>query len=69
MGLPGGTLAVGSPADVCVVDPHGEWVVDSAKFISMGRNTPYQDMKMRGRVLLTFVGGGKVFDGRKETIG
>ena len=68
LGLPGGTLAIGSPADVCVVDPHREWVVDSAKFASMGRNTPYQGMKMKGCVLLTFVGANKVFDGRKEAI-
>ncbi len=68
LGLPGGTLAIGSPADVCVVDPHREWIVDSAKFASMGRNTPYQGMKMKGCVLLTFVGGNKVFDGRKEAI-
>ena len=68
MGIPGGTLAIGAPADVCVVDPHREWVVDSAKFISKGRNTPFQGMKLKGRILLTFVGGGKVFDGRKEEV-
>ena len=64
MGLQGGTLAVGSPADVCVIDPHAEWVVDSAKFVSKGRNTPYQGAKLKGQVLLTIVGGKKVFDGR-----
>lgn len=68
MGLSGGSLALGSPADVCVIDPHREWVVDSAKFASKSRNTPYQGMKMKGRVLLTFVDGAKIYDGRKETL-
>ncbi len=66
MGLSGGTISVGSPADICVVDPHREWVVDSSKFVSKGRNTPYQGMRMKGLVRLTFVGGNKVFDGRRE---
>ena len=68
MGLPGGALTPGSPADVCVVDPHSEWTVDSAKFTSKGRNTPYQGMKLKGRVMLTYVGGSKVFDGRREVL-
>jgi dihydroorotase len=38
--LDGGTLAAGSVADVTVFDPAREWVVDPAKFMSKGRNTP-----------------------------
>lgn len=68
LGLPGGLLELGSPADVCVIDPHQEWVVDSAKFTSKGRNTPYQGMKVKGRVMLTLVGGAKAFDSRKEVV-
>jgi dihydroorotase-like cyclic amidohydrolase len=54
--------------DVCIVDPHRGWVVDSAKCLSKGRSAPYQGMKMLGRVLLAIVGGRKVFDGRKEEL-
>lgn len=68
LGLPGGSLAPGAPADVCVIDPHCEWIVDSAKFASKSRNTPYQGMKLKGRARLTFVDGVKVFDGRKEDL-
>jgi dihydroorotase len=59
--LDGGTLARGSAADVTVFDPAREWVVDPAKFLSKGRNTPYAGDKLRGRAVCTIVGGRKVF--------
>src|SRR5438046_23653 len=48
--LPGGTLRRGSVADVTVFDPRAEWQVNSAKFRTKGRNTPYQGMSLTGRV-------------------
>jgi dihydroorotase len=65
-GLPGGTLALGTPADVCVIDPSQDWTIDSRRFASKARNTPYHGMKVKGRVVLTFVNGHLVYDGRKE---
>jgi len=64
-GLPGGTLAAGGVADVGVIDPQTEWVIDSADFVSKSRNTPYEGMRVKGRAVLTFVGGRLVYDGRK----
>jgi dihydroorotase len=55
--LPGGTLAKGKPADVTVFDPAAEWKVDSARFRTKGRNTPYQGMKLAGVVHFTLVDG------------
>jgi dihydroorotase len=55
--LPGGTLRRGSPADVTVFDPDAEWQVNSAKFKTKGRNTPYQGMTLVGRVQVTIVDG------------
>jgi len=55
--LPGGTLRPGSPADVTVLDPAAEWVVDPKRFRSKGRNTPYAGETLRGRVRCTVVGG------------
>jgi dihydroorotase len=60
-GLPFGTLAVGRPADVVVLDPDAEWVVEPERFRSKGRNTPLGGMRLRGKVLLTVVGGAIVF--------
>ena len=65
-GLPGGTLAIGTPADVCVIDPSVEWTIDSNRFASKARNTPYQGMKVKGCAVLTFVNGHLVYDGRGE---
>jgi dihydroorotase len=64
MGIDRGTLRVGSPADVTVIDPDAEWVVDPAAFRSKSRNTPFAGWKMRGRVIKTVVGGKVVYDAR-----
>ena len=58
--LPGGTLAVGSPADITVFDPDGEWTVDPQRFMSKSRNTPFGGWSLRGRVTATFVSGRRV---------
>jgi dihydroorotase len=55
--LPGGSLARGAPAHVTVFDPNVEWAVDPSTFVSKGRNTPYAHRLLRGRALVTIVGG------------
>ncbi|MFC1575443.1 dihydroorotase [Gemmatimonadota bacterium] len=62
--LPGGTLKVGSTADVTVFDPEEEWICDPAQFLSKSRNTPFTGWKMRGRPRYTVVGGGVVWEGK-----
>ena len=62
-GLPGGTLAEGSPADVTVFDPAAEWTVDPKLFRSKSRNTPFTGWALVGRPRLTVVGGRIVFEG------
>jgi dihydroorotase len=59
--LPGGTLRRGSAADVTVFDPDVEWVVDPARFVSRGRNSPYAGKTLRGRAELTVVDGRVIF--------
>ena len=56
-GLPGGSLAVGSPADVTLIDPQAEWTIDATRFRSKGRNCPFDGMAVTGRVVCTIVGG------------
>jgi dihydroorotase len=45
--LNAGTLAVGAPADVAIVDPNREWQVDPSRFRSKSRNTPFAGWKVR----------------------
>jgi dihydroorotase len=56
-GLPGGTLAPGAPADVAVLDPAAEWVLDPARLRSRSRNTPWKGTRLTGRCVMTLVGG------------
>ncbi|HEX2722340.1 MAG TPA: dihydroorotase [Gemmatimonadaceae bacterium] len=59
-GLPGGTLAAGSPGDVTVFDPARSWRVDPLGFLTKGRNTPYAGSTLIGRAVCTIVGGSMV---------
>lgn len=56
-GLPGGSLAKGSIADVTVFDPGRQWKVEPSEFLTKGRNTPYAGMTLQGRAVCTIVGG------------
>jgi dihydroorotase len=60
-GLPGGTLAVGAPADVVVFDPKARWTVTPSTFFSKSRNTPFTGRELTGRADLTIVRGQVVF--------
>jgi dihydroorotase len=61
MGL--GSLRVGSAADVTVIDPRAEWTVDPKTFLSLSRNTPFADRKLRCRAVRTIVAGRTVWEG------
>jgi dihydroorotase len=60
-GLPGGTLAAGSPADVTLFDPEARWKVDPARFVSKGRSTPFAGWELAGAPVATIVGGAIVW--------
>ena len=61
-GLPGGTLAEGSPADVVVFDPEERWTCRPEEFLSLSRNTPFAGEQLVGRVVMTMVDGRPVFN-------
>lgn len=52
-----GTLKPGADGDVTIVDPRAEWVVESEKFASRSRNTPFNGWQLKGKVLYTIVSG------------
>lgn len=57
LGLEGGELAVGAPADFTAVDLNEEWIVAPAQFVSKGKNTPFAGRKVFGKIKLTVVDG------------
>jgi dihydroorotase len=62
LGLPGGTLRTGAPADVMVLDPDMPWVLDRDELKSKCKNTPFDEAKMEGRVVRTLVEGRTVYE-------
>jgi dihydroorotase len=65
LGLPGGTLAPGSPADLTLLDLGKRRTVDPARFASRSRNTPFGGLALRGWPAATIVAGSVVWkDGR-----
>ena len=57
LSLPGGTLAVGAPADVTVLDLERPVLIDPSAFASLSRNCPFGSWKLRGGPVMTIVGG------------
>ncbi len=56
LGVPGGTLRAGSPADVTIFADR-PWTIDPSSFASKGKSTPFAGMRVPRRVLATIVGG------------
>ncbi|NMD98299.1 dihydroorotase [Selenomonas bovis] len=55
--LDAGTLNVGSAADITVIDPDKEWVVDAKNFYTKGSHSPFIGRKFKGKAVMTFVDG------------
>ena len=66
LGMDLGTLRDGAPADVTLFDPDAEWVVDTSRFASNGKNTPLEGATLKGRIVATIVGGEVVYEGGRE---
>ncbi len=62
LGIAGGTLRPGSPADVIVVDLDVPWVLDPAELKSKCKNTPFDEARLTGRVVRTIVAGRTVYE-------
>jgi dihydroorotase len=62
LGLPGGTLRPGSPADVVVFDPDAPWVLDRDVLKSKCKNTPFDEARLQGSVVRTIVAGRTVYE-------
>ncbi len=62
LNVPGGSLTIGSPADVTLMDLNREWTVDANTFASKSRNCPFHGWTLQGKAVMTIVGGRVVWE-------
>jgi dihydroorotase len=62
LGLPGGSLKPGAPADVIVIDLDVPWVLDPDALKSKCKNTPFDEARLQGRVVRTIVAGRTIYE-------
>lgn len=71
LGAAAGTLAIGAPADITILDINAKHTINAAKFFSKSRNTPFHGREVRGEVKATIVDGKWVFsriEGKKGVV-
>ena len=61
LGIDKGTLQPGKIADITIINPTEEYVIDKNTFVSKGKNTPFHGKTVRGKVKYTIVSGKVVF--------
>ena len=61
IGVDRGTLQVGKAADIVIIDPEKEYVIDPETFVSKGKNMPFSGMKVKGQVMYTICSGEIVY--------
>lgn len=66
LNIQGGELGEGMTADITICDLNKQWVVDSSKFVSKGKNTPFNGKTVYGKVAMTIVDGNIVYEDRNN---
>ena len=57
LGIRGGSLSIGSVADIAVIDPEYRFVLHEKDIVSKSKNSPFLGTKLQGKALLTICGG------------
>lgn len=56
LGLSGGTLEIGAPADLALIDPDAPWQVSAKSLVSAAKNTPVDGLPVQGKAIKTWLG-------------
>lgn len=62
LGVTCGSLDVGAPADIAIVDVDRPWRIDGTRFSSSAGNTPFDGLPVQGKVVRTLKGGRTIFE-------
>jgi dihydroorotase len=57
LGIEAGSLKIGAPADIAIIDANLEWVVNSREFYTKGKHTPFDKKILKGKAVATLVSG------------
>ena len=57
MGVNGGSLGIGSSADITVIDPEQQLILQEKDILSKSKNSPFIGSRLQGRAVLTICGG------------
>lgn len=66
LGINKGSLGEGKIADIVIADPNKRYKIDASKFASKGKNTPFHNRTVNGKVIMTIISGEIVYDETKE---
>ena len=55
--LPGGSFKPGNLADITIIDPNLSYKIDVTQFYSKGRNCPFNGWEVKGKAIITIIGG------------
>ena len=61
LGIPGGEIKIGAPADLTLVNLSEKWIVDPTRLHGRSRNAVFKGEELTGRVKATYCGGKRVF--------
>ena len=61
-----GSLRPGANADITIFDPDAVWTVDAEAFVSKGKNSPLHGQTLKGKVVMTVVGGEVVYSSTRS---
>ncbi len=65
LGIAGGRLRPGDPADLVIFDPNAEWEVSAADFVSKSKNSPFLGRRLKGKVESVWIHGNLKYHGQK----